>query len=149
MKRVPVIHYIIQLEIHKNTSSSRYLIPFGIRSQSCFLILPASESLIEQEVWNRLYHVIRGKSDHVTYFQNNSKWRHSMDLKRRLGMMSCITQKHLIFSLPNPFWDSKPELFSDIACLWIPYQPCIVQFGKFLSGTPTSNWHELRLHLNT
>jgi hypothetical protein len=27
---------------------------------------------IEQEVWNRLYHVIRGKSDHVTYFQNKS-----------------------------------------------------------------------------
>ena len=24
----------------------------------------------------------------------------------------------------NPFWDSKPELFSDIACLRIPYQPC-------------------------
>ena len=23
----------------------------------------------------------------------------------------------------NPFWDSKPELFSDIACLRIPYQP--------------------------
>jgi hypothetical protein len=31
-----------------------------------------------------------GKSDHVTYFQNKSKWRHSMDLKRQLGMMSCI-----------------------------------------------------------
>jgi hypothetical protein len=30
------------------------------------------------------------KSDHVTYFQNKSKWQHSMDLKRRLGMMSCI-----------------------------------------------------------
>ena len=27
-------------------SSARLLIPFGIRSQSCFLILPASESLI-------------------------------------------------------------------------------------------------------
>jgi hypothetical protein len=43
-----------------------------------------------QEVWNRLYHVIRGKSDHVTYFQNKSKWRHSMDLKRQLRMISCI-----------------------------------------------------------
>jgi hypothetical protein len=28
----------------------------------------------------------------------------------------------------NPFWDSKPELFSDIACLRIPYQPCIVLY---------------------
>jgi hypothetical protein len=58
------------------------------------------------------------------------------------------TQKHLIFSLPNPFWDSKPELFSDIACLWIPYKPCIVLFGNFFSGTPASNRRELRLHLN-
>ena len=48
----------------------------------------------------------------------------------------------------NPFWDSKPELFSDNACLRIPYQPCIVLFGKFFSGTPVSNWGELRLHLN-
>ena len=24
----------------------------------------------KSEVWNRLYHVNRGKSDHVTYFQN-------------------------------------------------------------------------------
>jgi hypothetical protein len=48
----------------------------------------------------------------------------------------------------NPFWDSKPELFSDIACLWIPYQPCIILFGNFFSGTPASNRRELRLHLN-
>ena len=48
----------------------------------------------------------------------------------------------------NPFWDSKPELFSDIACLWIPHQPCIVLFGNFFSGTPASNQRELRLHLN-
>jgi hypothetical protein len=48
----------------------------------------------------------------------------------------------------NPFWDSKPELFSDIACLRIPYQPCIVLFGKIVSGTPASNRRELRLHLN-
>ena len=51
----------------------------------------------------------------------------------------------------NPFcffWDSKPELFSDIVCLRIPYQPCIVLFGKFFSDTPASNRHELRLHLN-
>ena len=48
----------------------------------------------------------------------------------------------------NPFWDSKPELFSDIACLRIPYQPCIVLFGKTFSGTPASNRRELRLHLN-
>jgi hypothetical protein len=26
--------------------------------------------IIRYEVWNRLYHVIRGKSDHVTYFQS-------------------------------------------------------------------------------
>ena len=51
-------------------------------------------------------------------------------------------------SNPNPFWDSKPELFSDIACLRIPYQPCIVLFWNFFSGTPASNRHELRLHLN-
>ena len=50
--------------------------------------------------------------------------------------------------ISNPFWDSKPELFSDIACLRIPYQPCIVLFRKFCSGTPASNWRELRLHLN-
>jgi hypothetical protein len=48
----------------------------------------------------------------------------------------------------NPFWDSKPELFSDIACIRIPYQPCIVLFGNFCSGTPASNRRELRLHLN-
>jgi hypothetical protein len=48
----------------------------------------------------------------------------------------------------NPFWDSKPELFSDIACLRIPYQPCIVLFWNFFSGTSASNRHELRLHLN-
>jgi hypothetical protein len=48
----------------------------------------------------------------------------------------------------NPFWDSKPELFSDIACLRIPYQPCIVLSGNFFSGTPASNRCELRLHLN-
>ena len=50
--------------------------------------------------------------------------------------------------LSNPFWDSKPELCSDIACLRIPYQPCIVLFGNFFSGTPASNRRELRLHLN-
>jgi hypothetical protein len=50
--------------------------------------------------------------------------------------------------LTNPFWNSKPELFSDIACLRIPYQPCIVLFGIFFSGTPASNRRELRLHLN-
>ena len=49
---------------------------------------------------------------------------------------------------PNPFCDSKPELFSDIACLQIPYQPCIVLFRIFFSGTPASNWRELHLHLN-
>ena len=48
----------------------------------------------------------------------------------------------------NPFWDSKPELLSDIACLQIHYQPCIVLFGNFFSGTPASNRRELRLHLN-
>ena len=48
----------------------------------------------------------------------------------------------------NPFWDSKPELFSDIACLRIPYQPCIVLFGNFFSCTPATNRHELCLHLN-
>ena len=48
----------------------------------------------------------------------------------------------------NPLWDSKPELFSDITCLWIPYQPCIVLFRNFFSGTLTSNRRELRLHLN-
>ena len=48
----------------------------------------------------------------------------------------------------NPFWNSKPELFSDIACLRIPYQPCVVLFGNFFSGTPASNRRELRLHLN-
>ncbi len=48
----------------------------------------------------------------------------------------------------NPFWDSKPELFSDIACLRIPYQPCIVLFGNFFSGTPASNRRKLRLLLN-
>jgi hypothetical protein len=48
----------------------------------------------------------------------------------------------------NLFWDSKPELFSDIACLRIPYQLCIVLFGNFFSGTPASNRRELRLHLN-
>jgi hypothetical protein len=37
---------------------------------------------------------------------------------------------------PNPFCDSKPELFSDIACLQIPYQPCIVLFRIFFSGIP-------------
>jgi hypothetical protein len=48
----------------------------------------------------------------------------------------------------NPFWDSKPELFSDIACLRIPYQSCIVLFENFFSGTSASNRRELRLHLN-
>ena len=48
----------------------------------------------------------------------------------------------------NPFWDSKPELFSDIACIRIPYQPCIVLFGNYFSGTPASNRREFRLHLN-
>ena len=52
------------------------------------------------------------------------------------------------WSQANPFWDSKPELFSDITCLRIPYQPCIVLFGNFFSGTPASNRRELRLHLN-
>ena len=37
--------YSIQLYVIKFVSDLR-LIPFGIRSQSCFLILPASESLI-------------------------------------------------------------------------------------------------------
>jgi hypothetical protein len=31
----------------------------------------------------------------------------------------------------NPFWNSKPELFFDITCLRIPYQPCIVVFVNF------------------
>ena len=48
----------------------------------------------------------------------------------------------------NSFWDSKPELFSDIPCLRIPYQLCIVLFRIFFSGTPASNRRELRLHLN-
>ena len=56
--------------------------------------------------------------------------------------------KEMIILFGNPFWDSKPELFSDVACLRIPYQPCIVLFGIFFSGTPTSNRRELRLHLN-
>ena len=43
-------------------------------------------------------------------------------------------------SRSNPFWDSKPELFSDIACLRITYQPCIVLFGKFVSGVPVVNY---------
>ena len=60
------------------------------------------------------------------------------------------TDKHQYFSPSscNPFWDSKPELFSDIACLRIPYQPCIVLFVNLFSGTPASNRHELRLQLN-
>jgi hypothetical protein len=57
-------------------------------------------------------------------------------------------KKILLYILINPFWDSKPELFSDIACLRIPYQPWIVLFGNFFSGTPASNRRELRLHLN-
>ena len=56
--------------------------------------------------------------------------------------------KLLLQSSRNPYWDSKPELFSDIACLRIPYQPCIVLFGNFYPGTPASNRRELRLHLN-
>jgi hypothetical protein len=48
----------------------------------------------------------------------------------------------------NPFWDSKPELFSNIACLRIPYPPCIALFRNFFSGTTASNRRELRLHLN-
>jgi hypothetical protein len=39
-------------------------------------------------------------------------------------------------------------LFSHIACLRIPYQPCIVLFGNFFSGTPASNRCELHLYLN-
>jgi hypothetical protein len=59
--------------------------------------------------WNRLYHVIRGKSDHVTYFQNKSKWGHSMDLKRRLGMM--VGCRKLIFSNLWPMHSSIREFF--------------------------------------
>ena len=60
------------------------------------------------------------------------------------------TDKHQYFSPSscNPFWDSKPELLSDIACLRIPYQPCIVLFVNLFSGTPASNRRELRLQLN-
>jgi hypothetical protein len=36
----------------------------------------------------------------------------------------------------NAFWDSKPELFSDIACLRIPYQPCLVLFGNIFFRYP-------------
>jgi hypothetical protein len=43
---------------------------------------------------------------------------------------------HYIRYSHNPFWDSKPELFSDISCLRIPYQPCIVLFGKFVQVPP-------------
>jgi hypothetical protein len=50
--------------------------------------------------------------------------------------------------LLNPFWDLKSELFSDIACLRIPYPLCIVLFGNFFSGTPVSKRRELHLHLN-
>jgi hypothetical protein len=57
-------------------------------------------------------------------------------------------KKILLYILINPFWDSKPELFSDIACLRIPYQPWIVLFGNFFSGTPASSRRELHLHLN-
>jgi hypothetical protein len=66
------------------------------------------------------------------------KWRISRQRNR------CI----VLYLWPNPFWDSKPELFSDIACLRIPYQPCIVLFEKKNPGTPTSNRRELHLHLN-
>ena len=66
------------------------------------------------------------------------KWRISRQSNR------CI----VLYLWPNPFWDSKPELFSDIACLRIPYQPCIVLFEKKNPGTPTSNRRELHLHLN-
>ena len=62
-----------------------------------------------------------------------------------------LDNKHQVFMIRfilNPFWDSKPELFSDIACLRIPYQPCIVLFENFFSGPPASNRRELRLHLN-
>ena len=47
-----------------------------------------------------------------------------------------------------PFGIRSQEMFSDIACLRIPYQSCIVLFGIFFSGTPASNRRELRLHLN-
>jgi hypothetical protein len=42
-----------------------------------------------------------------------------------------LTTKHV-----NPFRDSKPELFSDIVCLRIPYQPCIVLFRNFFQVPP-------------
>ena len=42
----------------------------------------------------------------------------------------------VLYLWPNPFWDSKPELFSDIACLRIPYQPCIVLFEKKIQVSP-------------
>jgi hypothetical protein len=59
----------------------------------------------------------------------------------------------LLLNTPAPvgttsFWDSKPELFSNIVCLRIPYPPCIALFGNFFSGTTASNRRELRLHLN-
>jgi hypothetical protein len=47
-----------------------------------------------------------------------------------------LAQWQDIISKCNPFWDSKPELFSDIACLQIPYQPCIVLFGKKIQVPP-------------
>ena len=59
-----------------------------------------------------------------------------------------IYNVHFSQATPNPFWDSKPELFSDIACLRIPYQPCIVLLGKKFSGTPASIRRELHLDLN-
>ena len=58
-----------------------------------------------------------------------------------------LAQWQDIISKCNPFWDSKPELFSDIACLQIPYQPCIVLFGKKLQVPPPRTGVKLRLHL--
>ena len=81
---------ILVLYIFRLISICKENFPPKVDIISILVMLENVLYFIWYEVWNRLYHVIRGKSDHVAYFQNKSKWRHSMDLKRRLGMMSCI-----------------------------------------------------------
>jgi hypothetical protein len=87
--------------------------------------------------WCISWRVVLFRVIHITLFS------------RLTWIFTLLTQSPHFFCRPsNPFWDSKPELFSDIACLRIPYQPCIVLFGNFFSCTPATNRHELCLHLN-
>ena len=79
------MHLGIEINLNTNVYTLQELpeeVP-RVKRKECF-------NTDKSDVWNRLYHVIRGKSDHVTYFQSKSKWQHSMDMKRQLGMMSCI-----------------------------------------------------------